>query len=252
MGTDGLPFSVAWRIHDAQWWGVPQRRQRIAVVADFNGLTAADIMFNPQLRRETFGTESYEVERGPGGECGREVQPVGTGLCGNSAESGEEGEATAGATEDGASAYTLKIRGGAERDSSGRLAGKGALIQTELSATLGVSQDQTLIKPDDGVTIPIHDQATRHAGKHGDKHDGKGNGLGIGSPEDPSPTISSGDHHAVFRSDIDRQNNSCQLNLYEQHSQDSRYNPLGEVGETVSAKYGTGGNNTPIVIGRKQ
>lgn len=36
--------------------------------------------------------------------------------------------------------------------------------------------------------------------------------------------------------------------VYEQHSQDARYNPLGEVCETVSAKYGTGGNNQPIVV----
>lgn len=40
---------------------------------------------------------------------------------------------------------TLKIRGGCERDCYGKKAGKGALIQWELSATLGVSQDQTLI-----------------------------------------------------------------------------------------------------------
>ena len=39
---------------------------------------------------------------------------------------------------------TLKIRGGAERDANGKKAGKGALIQWERSATLGVSQDQTL------------------------------------------------------------------------------------------------------------
>ena len=39
---------------------------------------------------------------------------------------------------------TLKIRGGCERDCYGKKAGKGALIQWELSGTLGVSQDQTL------------------------------------------------------------------------------------------------------------
>ena len=39
---------------------------------------------------------------------------------------------------------TLKIRGGTERDSYGKKAGKGALIQWEKSATLGVSQDQYL------------------------------------------------------------------------------------------------------------
>ena len=35
-------------------------------------------------------------------------------------------------------------QGGVERDSYGKKAGKGALIQWEKSATLGVSQDQTL------------------------------------------------------------------------------------------------------------
>ena len=42
------------------------------------------------------------------------------------------------------SSCTLKIRGGVERDSMGKKAGKGALIQWERSGTLGVSQDQTL------------------------------------------------------------------------------------------------------------
>ena len=49
----------------------------------------------------------------------------------------------------------------------------------------------------DAGVIPIHDQATRHAGKHGDKQDGKGNGLGVGKPGDPCPTLTRGDHHAV-------------------------------------------------------
>jgi DNA (cytosine-5)-methyltransferase 1 len=45
--------------------------------------------------------------------------------------------------------------------------------------------------------IPIHDQATRHAGKRGEHSDGKGNGLGIGQPGDPAPTLTKGDKHAV-------------------------------------------------------
>lgn len=36
--------------------------------------------------------------------------------------------------------------------------------------------------------------------------------------------------------------------VFENHSQDSRYNPIGDVCETVSAKYGTGGNNMPMVV----
>ena len=38
-------WSIAWRIHDAQFWGVPQRRKRIALVADFGGQTAPEILF---------------------------------------------------------------------------------------------------------------------------------------------------------------------------------------------------------------
>ena len=38
-------WSVAWRVHDAQFWGVPQRRKRIALIADFGGLSAPEILF---------------------------------------------------------------------------------------------------------------------------------------------------------------------------------------------------------------
>ena len=41
----GDDWSVAWRVHDAQFWGVPQRRKRIALVADFGGQTAPQILF---------------------------------------------------------------------------------------------------------------------------------------------------------------------------------------------------------------
>lgn len=55
-------------------------------------------------------------------------------------------------------------------------------------------------KPGQGyaaVAIPIHDQATRFAGKRGKNQDGKGNGLGIGRPGDPMLTLTAGDRHAV-------------------------------------------------------
>ena len=38
-------WSIAWRVHDSQFWGVPQRRKRIALVADFGGLSAPEILF---------------------------------------------------------------------------------------------------------------------------------------------------------------------------------------------------------------
>lgn len=41
----GEGFSIAWRVHDAQFWGVPQRRKRISLVADFAGGSAPEVLF---------------------------------------------------------------------------------------------------------------------------------------------------------------------------------------------------------------
>ena len=41
----GNGWSLAWRQLDAQYWGVPQRRKRIALVADFRGQRAGEILF---------------------------------------------------------------------------------------------------------------------------------------------------------------------------------------------------------------
>lgn len=43
LGTD---FSLAWRVLDAQYWGVAQRRRRIFLVADFGGRAASKILFD--------------------------------------------------------------------------------------------------------------------------------------------------------------------------------------------------------------
>lgn len=105
-------YSLAWRTMDAQHWGVPQRRLRISLVLDLTGGRAGEILFEPESLRGHFA---------PG------ITP---------------GQATAGAVENGAGtadrAFTLKIRSGCEGG------GKGALVQTEKSATLSTLQDQTL------------------------------------------------------------------------------------------------------------
>jgi DNA (cytosine-5)-methyltransferase 1 len=73
----GEKWSVAWRVLDAQFWGVPQRRRRIALVADFGGQSAPEILFvrksvsgnlepGKQKRKETSGTS---------GECPSEPVP---------------------------------------------------------------------------------------------------------------------------------------------------------------------------------
>ena len=57
----GDGWSIAWRVLDAQFWGVPQRRRRIALVADFGGGCAQEILFvRKSLRRDS---EESRTER---------------------------------------------------------------------------------------------------------------------------------------------------------------------------------------------
>lgn len=116
----GNGWSLAWRQLDAQYWGVPQRRKRIALVADFGGQRAGEILF-----------ERTRLSRNPE-SCVKAWKEVAgfaaNGTAGNDRVVGQN-------------AYTIKIRGGCAGG------GKGALVQTEKSATLSTLQDQTLFQP---------------------------------------------------------------------------------------------------------
>ena len=71
-------WSVAWRLHDAQFWGVPQRRKRIALVADFAGLTAPEILFERKGLSGDFepcGTQGKETA-GTVGSGAEESEPL--------------------------------------------------------------------------------------------------------------------------------------------------------------------------------
>ena len=50
----GEGYSIAWRVLDAQHWGVPQRRKRIYLVADFGGQRAGEILFKREGLRGDF------------------------------------------------------------------------------------------------------------------------------------------------------------------------------------------------------
>ena len=173
----GNDWSIAWTIRDSQHFGVPQRRRRIALLVSFSDVDAGKILFKKCSGRESrpevrFVSESLSGDSEPGSEEGQgspgdPARSVGVTGCLNPwdvqskhiqtgdgvAEALYSGECRYGGGEsyvmdERPQAYTLKIRGGVEIDSYGKRAGKGALIQTELSGTLGVSQDQTLIEVD--------------------------------------------------------------------------------------------------------
>ena len=56
-------WSIAWRVFDAQFWGVPQRRRRIALVADFGGLAAPEILFERKSVSRNFEESETEWKR---------------------------------------------------------------------------------------------------------------------------------------------------------------------------------------------
>ena len=180
----GHKWSIAWRVLDAQYWGVPQRRRRIALVADFGGQSAPEILFVSQsVSGHTNESQSQRKEaaldasRGIGtddcigvdvynttltgdkpcpltaeghtstGTCPKVMTPV-TFEPGIAAREGGHiyenvsGTLRANAGDNQmATAYTVKIRGGCEGG------GKGALVQTDKSATLSTLQDQILFAP---------------------------------------------------------------------------------------------------------
>ena len=109
--SDG--WSIAYRLHDAQYWGVPQRRKRLCLVCDFNGQSAGDILF--ELRRETTDSESNIPFSDIRNESRSEVSAQSESMSGDIAESAGEGQETSrdiGESTNKASSYTLKIRGG--------------------------------------------------------------------------------------------------------------------------------------------
>ena len=179
----GDGYSVAWRMLDAQYWGVPQRRKRIYLVADFAGGSAGKILFESE-GLSGYSAEGFRSWQAAAGGAGGGSEETGT-LCLN-----DQGGQRMDVTED----VTNTLRAGANhpplvfenhsQDSryTGPLdvaqtvlstygtggnnqpfvvetpktlkirsgcegGGKGALVQDNKSATLGTHNDQTLFQP---------------------------------------------------------------------------------------------------------
>lgn len=159
----GGRWSVVWRTHDAQHWGVPQRRRRISVVADFGGDTASEIQFD------------------------------GESLPGDITASGAAGEGPAEAAESGFNPA------GGDCMTAWDCQSKRIFDTNGKSPTLQGGVGGGVNNPAIFAAIPINDKATRwQGGGESRNHDGSGNGLGIGKEGDPSPTLTAGDRHGVM------------------------------------------------------
>ena len=123
-GMLGDGWSVAWRTHDAQYWGVPQRRRRISMVVDFNGFTAGDILFERFGGAEDSGAR--EVVADSGRASRPEVQPDAEGVRRDSPEGGTAREETAGGAENCSGAPIFCLQGnGIDRADTAGCNGKG-------------------------------------------------------------------------------------------------------------------------------
>ena len=219
----GTEFSLAWRVLDAQFWGVAQRRRRIFLVADFGGLTAPQILFKQESllgdpeegknqREEAAGTAGRGIDD-PGGACltSRDRQ----------ASHGYAQKAEKKRLE----LICLNDQGGNRMD-----------ITEDVTATLRAGMR--------GHPPLVAGQGMQAAGVVS-----KGNGECFLMPEAHAALTEGGGqagqgYPCVFTSEPCRNN---QRALFENHGIDARYTGPHEVAPTMSARYGTGGNNVPLV-----
>lgn len=230
-------WSVAWRVHDAQYWGVPQRRRRIALVADFGGDTASEILFE---RKSVSG----DIEA-----------------------SGAAGERPSGDAE-ASTAYAVRIRGGCDGG------GKGALVQTEKSGTLGTGNDQTIFQPKAYGISAFESNAMRSANPHSGVYeantsrtlDGRGGnpacnqgGICVVEPvaADLYNATLTGDTAATVTARTGQCGGASGPSVLEAVILDMTHacdviRECGEISPSLQARMGTGGNQVPLVYSQQR
>lgn len=172
----GPEFSLAWRVLDAQYWGLAQRRKRIFLVADFTGHTASEILFKQD---SLFGdTASGQETRQGAAPCTQES--VGdTG-----------GNPNCGGGTDNQCLTSWDVQSRRIYESNG--------VWPALYSGGGGGHGYVSIEKNNPITIPINTQiATQH------KRLGEGTGLGVGENGDPAFTLQAAHSHAVFNAEAD-------------------------------------------------
>ena len=224
MGKIGYGF--AYRVLDAQYFGVPQRRRRVFVVGCLGDWrSAASVLFE---------SESLSGHPAPSREKRQKVAPtVGTGPP-YSRTGNARVEADALVTSPmGFDSYNTAVTGDVTKtiDTGSdyhHVPNVLTIAPRSLALTLGKDVASTLTSTDyKGVQAVTYALPGNWIGR---KPENGGNQV---EPfVELSPCQTATDVHAV---------------AYEHHAQDSRVKELPEVCSTVTAKYGTGGGNMPIV-----
>ena len=231
----GDQFSLAWRVLDAQYWGVAQRRRRIFLVADFGGLTAPKILFEQE---RLLGDPAEGQGQGKG---------VTTAAGNSSADSGgsrvaEEKEVDIFAFHINQREETINLNG----ISGALMATTNMQMQTFVAEGMrkfesAEKKEECLCLNDQGgerMDVSVDITATLRAGMSGHPPLVMGIQQGsAGTEEIPDPALTE---------EAETGGNNQQI-LFENHGIDARYTGPHEVAPTMSARYGTGGNNVPLV-----
>lgn len=219
----GNGWSVAYRVFDAQYWGVPQRRARIYLVADLAGGSAGEVLFKsegmsgytPQGFRSWQGAAGG-AEEGTGETGGRSDAGGGT-LCLNT-----QGNSGVGITENKALALVAQDHGNhpAVLHAVG-IDGYNAAVTDDTAATLGVNCGMSTGR--NGI-LQAAGFSTEHSAK----------ARSIGYEEEVSPTLRAGVVPAALS--------------VENHPTDGRVKIReDDTCQTLCSRAGTGGNNVPLV-----
>lgn len=209
----GDQFSVAWRVYDAQYWSVPQRRKRIYLVADFGGHTAPQILF----KQDSLLGDSASCEEARQGAAA--CSGTGTGdPGGNSFHTGTTARQSL-------TSWDLQRRNICESDCV-----RSSLYIGKSGSNGDVSAEKDNQIPEDGTNMVSSVLCLNDQG---------GNRMDI--TENMTATLRAQmDSHPPLVL-------SREPELYENHGIDSRYTGPHKVAPTMSARYGTGGNNVPLI-----
>lgn len=291
----GDQFSLAWRVMDAQYWGVAQRRKRIFLITDFAGRSAIQILFEQDRLLRDSAAGGSQRQRTPASAQGCFDPPGGAGPIGFD---GYNGDLT------GEKAATLGVNCGVSTGRNGVITAFAANQRDEvrdlhdvaaaLAAQPGMKQ-QTFVA---GITAKGNGDCFLSEERHTSLSGGGGmpgqgypaiftagfcagaspaaGSIGYqaeisptlrGSPsgnmmpsvlclndqggsimacsEDVAGTLRAQEHghqHLVMDKIMD-----AAPVLYENHGIDARYTGPHTVAPTMSARYGTGGNNVPLI-----
>lgn len=159
----GGEVDTAWRILDAQYWGVPQRRKRIYLIGDFGGQRAGEILFKSES------------------------------VLGYTPKSKKQRAEAAGQSTN--SLRTESSRGGEVLGLDFAHADSVVRTYKDITPTLvqnmgrGGGQTPCIMYEEKRSVIPLRDEVTRNKAS---------NGLGVGKVGGPCPTLTTADIHSVF------------------------------------------------------